>query len=464
LGGAAAGPDDAVGAELESSAGRAQSRGGIAAAATFLERATALTADPAHRGARALAAAQAKRDAADPAAAHELLAIAELGQLSELQQAQVAHLRAQMEFVRSRGGDAGAPRVGETAPALLNAAKQLENLDDYSARETYLEAIAAIMYAGRLGEPGALADAGEVALTADNRLSELPRAVEFLLKGMAERITAGVSAGSGSLRIALEHMCALAQSNDSAVRRWMVPAFPILQESAAHELWDETIVHQLSTAAVRLARDAGALAVLPQALVYRAGVHLLAGEFATAATLIEEANSIAAATDAHPQVRYHSLLLVAWRGIPADAVGLIEEAAAYATARGEGRLVSLTGYVSAVLYNGLGRYEEAFASAREACRYADLGFYVGLFTNWLKPRHVPVTRKRPRWHCGGSRNERALAEPTGAWVHWQVREPSWPTMSSPTVSSPKPLNAWSAPASSCTSLAPAWFTANGCVA
>ncbi|HYZ69830.1 MAG TPA: AAA family ATPase, partial [Mycobacterium sp.] len=69
---AAAGPDDAVAAELEASAGRAQSRGGIAAAATFLERATALTSDPALRSARALAAAQAKRDAAAPAAAYEL--------------------------------------------------------------------------------------------------------------------------------------------------------------------------------------------------------------------------------------------------------------------------------------------------------------------------------------------------------------------------------------------------------
>ena len=133
-------------------------------------------------------------------------------------------------------------------------------------------------------------------------------------------------------------------------------------------LWDEAIVHQLSTAVVRQARDAGALAVLPRALVYRAGVHLLAGEFTTAATLIEEANSITAATDHLVPVRYHSLLLAAWRGDPADAVSLIEATAAEGTARGEGRVLGLTGYVAAVLYNGLGRYEEAFAAAREACR------------------------------------------------------------------------------------------------
>ncbi len=146
-----------------------------------------------------------------------------------------------------------------------------------------------------------------------------------------------------------------------------------MQESAAHELWDESIVHQLATATVRQARDAGALAVLPQALVYRAGVHLLAGEFATAATLVEEANSIAAATDHLAPVRYHSLLLAAWRGIPADAIPIIEAAAADGNARGEGRALGLTGYATAVLYNGLGRYDEALVSAREACQYGDLG-------------------------------------------------------------------------------------------
>jgi DNA-binding CsgD family transcriptional regulator len=374
---AAAGPDDAVAAELETSAGRAQSRGGVAAAAAFLERATALTSEPAQRGARALAAAQGKRDAAAPAAAHELLAIAELAPLSDLQQAQVARLRAQIEFARSRGGDPGAPQLSETTPQLLDAARRLENLDDFSARETYLEAFAAIMYAGRLGEPGALASAAEAARDAVNRMPELPRPVELLLKGMVERITGGVSAGSGPLRVALQAMCELAQSNEIQVRRWMVPAFPILQESAAHELWDEAIVHQLSTAVVRQARAAGALAVLPQALVYRAGVHLLAGEFATVATLIEEANSITAATDHLAPVRYHSLLLSAWRGNPADAVSLINAAAAGGIARGEGRLLGLTGYAAAVLYNGLGRYDEAFAAAREACQFEDLGFH-----NW----------------------------------------------------------------------------------
>jgi DNA-binding CsgD family transcriptional regulator len=370
---AAAGPDDAVAAELETSAGRAQNRGGIAAAAAFLERAAVLTSDPARRGARALAAAQAKRDAAAPAAAHELLAIAELGPLSDLQHAQVAHLRAQMEFVRSRGGDTGASRLTEQASQLIDAAKRLETLDDDLAREAFLEALAAAMYAGRLGEPGALTNVAEAARTAVGRVPNLHRPIDLLLSGMANRITGGVGAGADPLRTALGLMCTHTQNEGQALR-WMSLGLAIVQESAVGELWDDALYHQLTAEAVRQARDAGALAVLPAALAYQAGVHVLAGEFATAATLIEEAASITAATGYAP-LRYHSLFLAAWRGIPDDAVGLIEAAAADGTARGEGRVLGLTGYLSAILYNGLGRYEEAFCAARQACEDEDLGFY-----------------------------------------------------------------------------------------
>jgi DNA-binding CsgD family transcriptional regulator len=371
---AAAGPDDGVAAELETSAGRAQSRGGVAAAAAFLERAAVLTSDPARRGARALAAAQAKRDAAAPAAAHELLAIAELGPLSDLQHAQVAHLRAQMEFVRSRGGDTGAPRLTEQASQLIDAAERLETLDDDLARETYLEALAAAMYAGRLGEPGALTNVAEAARAAVGRVPNPHRPIDLLLSGIANRITGGVGAGADPLRTALALMCRQAQHNDGQALRWMSLGLAIMQESAVGEVWDDALYHQLAADMVRQSRDAGALAVLPAALAYRAGVHVLAGEFATAATLVEEAASITASTGYAP-LRYHSLSLAAWRGIPSDAVGLIEAAAADGTARGEGRVLGLTGYLSAILYNGLGRYEEAFSAARQACEDEDLGFY-----------------------------------------------------------------------------------------
>jgi DNA-binding CsgD family transcriptional regulator len=372
---AVAGTDDSVAAELEASAGRAQSRGGIAAAATFLERAAVLTADPDLRGIRALAAAQAKRDSAATGAAYELLTIAELAPLSELQCARAARLRAQMEFVSSRAGESGAPTVGETAPALLDAARQLEGLDDFASRESYLEAFAALMYAGRMGQAGALLNAAEAARSAMTRTTELPRAVDLFFRGMTERIIGGIRGGAEYMRTALDAMRTLALQDPTQLLRWLVPAFPILQESAAHELWDEELVDALSAAVVQQARDVGALAGLPQALVYRAGVHVLFGEFNTAATLISEANSITAATTHYGPVRYHSLLVAAWRGEPVEAMRQIEAAAADGVARGEGRVIGLAGYATAVLFNGLGRYEEAFTAARRACEYEDLGFY-----------------------------------------------------------------------------------------
>ena len=367
---AAAGPDDAVAADLEASAGRAQSRGGVAAAAAFLERATVLTADPALRGSRAIAAAQAKREAAAPAAAYELLALAELAPLSELQQAQVVRMRAQMELAGSRAGEPGAPPVGDAAAQLLDAASGLDGLDDDAARETYLEALAAAMYAGRHGAPGRLTEIAEAARSALARAAGLHRPLDLLLSGLANRLIDGPGAGSDHLHASL----ALWNDQQHGAGEAVHWPFPIAQESAAHELWDDAVLQQIAIDMVRRARDAGALAVIPPALVYCAGVHMYRGEFITAARFLEEASAITASTGRTP-VKYHSLTVAAWRGIPADAVGLIEAAAADATARGEGRLFGVTRYTSAVLANGLGRYEEALAAARECCEYDDLGFH-----------------------------------------------------------------------------------------
>ena len=257
--------------------------------------------------------------------------------LSDLQRAKAARLRAQMEFARSRGGDTDAPRLAEPAAQLLDAAKRLETLDDDLARETYLEALAAAMYAGRLGEPGALANVAEAALRCGRPRTELHRPIDLLLSGMAERIVGGASAGFDPTAYRVG-----AHVRTGAAGRRPSAALDVagLADSAGDappaELWDDEIWHQMATEMVRHARDAGALAVLPTALAYRAGVHVLAGEFASAATLIEEADSITAATGYAP-LRYHSLNLAAWRGIPADAVELIEAVAADGTARGEGR-------------------------------------------------------------------------------------------------------------------------------
>ena len=148
-------PDEDVAAELERSASRAAARGGIAAAAAFLERAAELTPDPASRGARALAAAQAKFESAAPDAALELLALAELCPLEELERARLERLRAEIVFARTRGRDAPA--------LLLDAARRLDPLDAAMARETYLEAMAAAMFAGRLGDGPSVREAAEAA-------------------------------------------------------------------------------------------------------------------------------------------------------------------------------------------------------------------------------------------------------------------------------------------------------------
>ncbi|MGV9801008.1 helix-turn-helix transcriptional regulator [Mycobacterium sp. NPDC003449] len=373
----AAGPDDAVATELEASASRAQSRGGVAAAAAFLEKAAVLTADPALRGIRAIAAAQAKRDAADQAGAYELLAIAELCPLPDLQRAQVARLHAQMEFTRSRGAEPGAPQVGEAAALLLDAAKRLETLDDALARDTYLEALAAAMYAGRFGDPGGLAAIADAAHRSLARLPELERPIDLLLSGMAHRLTGGVAAAADPLNLALGLWCRHAQRHDGPQSGWSLSwitlAFPIVQESAAGEVWDYPLIEKLATSMVRLARETGALALLPPALAFRAGAHILGGEFAMAATLLEEAAAISAATDDKP-IRYHRLHLAAWQGVSADAGELMDRAAQAAERKGEGRLLGVTRGMAAILYNGLGRYDEAFAAAREVCEYEDLGF------------------------------------------------------------------------------------------
>ena len=158
---AAAGPDDEIAAELEASAGRAQGRGGIAAAATFLERAVTLSADPRLRGARALVAARAKRDAAAYEAAYDLLAIAELSPLSESQRAEMAWLRAQMEFPAAVAASQAHRRSLRPPPNYSNAARRMETIDDESAREAHLEALAAAMYASQCAPPGALVAAAE---------------------------------------------------------------------------------------------------------------------------------------------------------------------------------------------------------------------------------------------------------------------------------------------------------------
>jgi DNA-binding CsgD family transcriptional regulator len=356
---AAVGVDEAVAGELERSADRAQSRGGAAAAAAFLARAAELTPDPAERGRRAVAAAQAKFDAGESDAALELLATAELAPLDELQRARLERLRAEIEFLSTRGRDAPA--------LLLDAARRLEPLAPAMARETHLEAMAASMFAGRLGGKPAIREAAEAALAAPAR-PQPPRAIDLLLDGLATRFTEGYAAGVPPLRAALDAFRRVEELTARDVR-WLWLACRLAQD-----LWDDELWHVLATSGVRVARETGALSVLPIALAYRAALHVHEGAFIPATALIEEVDAITLATDMAP-VKYGALMLAAWRGNEAEGLELIEELTVGVRERGEGMALGINEWAAALLYNGNGRYAEALAAAQRGCEHEDVGLF-----------------------------------------------------------------------------------------
>ena len=349
-------PDEYVAAELERSAGRAQARGGLAAAAAFLERAAILTPDSVRRAQRLLAAARAKRDAGALDAALGLLVAVEAGPLGQLQTAEVEHMRGQIALDQRRGSDA--------ARLLLSAARRLEPLNAARAREAYLEAVwEAAMWAGDLDIPGGVREVAEAARAAPPG-PDSPRVVDVLLDAFALRLTQGHAAAAPGLARALELVLALEFGTDET-GRWLWLAGGRISQIIALELWDAESWHALATRQAQFARGAGALVHLQFALNYLARAHLLAGDLAAAALMIEEDLLIAEATG-NPPVAQNAMMLAAWRGREREAAELIEASAQEATARGLGRLVSFAAYASAVLNNGLGRHDAACLAARQA--------------------------------------------------------------------------------------------------
>jgi DNA-binding CsgD family transcriptional regulator len=349
------GPDEAVAGELERSADRAQTRGGLSAAAAFLERAAELTPDPAVRVERSLAAAEAKLEVADTASASDLLTAAELGPVDELQRARLGRLGAQIAFASRRGRDA--------PPLLLEAAGRLAPLDAAMARETYLEAIASAMFAGRLGTGP---DEREVAVAA--RASTLVQAVgasDRLLDALVTRFTEGYAASVAPLWQALH---AFGEPDVGAAdQRWLWLACRLAQD-----LWDDELWPMLATRGVRVARESGALHLLPNAANYLAAFNVHSGAFATAAVLIDEVDAVTQATGA-PPLRYAACMLAAARGDQAS--GLFEWGWRSLTERGEGSGLGLWWRLTALLHNGHGRYGEALAAAQHACEHEDVMAY-----------------------------------------------------------------------------------------
>jgi DNA-binding CsgD family transcriptional regulator len=354
----AAAPDEAVAAEMVASADRAQARGGLAAAAAFLQRAAELTPDPRLRVERALAAAQANVEVADAASASSLLAAAELGPLDDLQRARLERLRARVVFLNRRGRDA--PQL------LLEAARRLAPLDARLARDAYLEGISSAMFAGRLGTgPGEhelAAAASGLPPVAD------PGAVDLLLDGLVVRYTDGYAAGVAPLSVALRAVRDL-DDDGSDDQHWLWLACRLAQD-----LWDDELWFALATLGVRVARDTGALMLLPNALNHLAALNVHSGAFAAAAALADEVRLIAQAIGL-PPLDYSRYKLEATRGDRGAVQALVDGGLQGADARGEGAAMGLHFALQALLHNGYGQYDKALVAARTGCERDEVMAY-----------------------------------------------------------------------------------------
>jgi DNA-binding CsgD family transcriptional regulator len=341
------GPDEEVAAELERSAGRAQSRGGVAAAAAFLQRSVELTVDPARRAERTLAAAEASFHAGAFEAAMALVATAEAGALNEFQRARVDLLRGNVAFASGLPGDA--PSL------LLNAAKRLESLDLELARQTYLTAWGAAFVAGHLDGGGVFQEIRR-AVRALPRSPDGPRALDLLLDGLALLSTEGRAAATPTLQVAATALLNIPLED---VLRWGWMAM-----AASNAVWDNDGARAVSARQVQLVRDAGALAQLPLHLSALGLAIAWIGDFAGAESLIAEIDDVAAATGG-PAAPWTALRLRALQGREAEASAAIASAIEQAAAGGE-VFLTYAHWAASVLFTGLARYEEAAASAREA--------------------------------------------------------------------------------------------------
>jgi DNA-binding CsgD family transcriptional regulator len=380
---AAAGPDEAVAAELERCAGRARDRGGLAAAAAFLERSALLTADPASRAERTLAAAHAKLQAGDFDKALELVAAAEAGPLDGLQGARADLLRGQIAFASGPGSDA--------PPLLLKAAKRLEPLDLDLARQTYVDAWQAAVFAGHLAGAGDLLEVSHAARALPPP-SHPPRPVDLLLDGFAVLAIDGLTAAAPLLRQAT-----------TAFARADLPVEESLQwgwlaRVADKTLWDDVGL-SITGGQVRLAREAGALDHLSIVLNMMAMDAVWGGDLVAAASVVAEEDAVRGATGSR-NLPYGAMMLAAYRGREQEAAPLIQATAEQVMAGGQGAALTNAYWMAAILYNGLGRYADALTAARQASEHRHL-----YASSWAWPELIEAAVR-----TGGADEARAVVE------------------------------------------------------
>jgi DNA-binding CsgD family transcriptional regulator len=352
--------DEDAASQLEDAAGRAQSRGGVAAAAAFLQRAAELSFEPDNRARRALQAAQLKSQAGAWDAALNLLAVAEAGPKDPLRDAQIKVVRAQVAFHQT---------LGRTAPwAMLEAAKALTPLNAPLARATYLHAINAATIVGVQDGKG-FREVAHAALAAPPP-PHPPRPLDLLLDGLSITYTEGIARGIPPLRQALEAF----RANTANTEPMNVSESQLawLACRTALVLFDDELVDVLADNNVHRARAAGALYALPAALLIRSMTLVLAGELSRADELATEQASISQAIGGTP-LHLDRLMLSAWRGREPETTSQYDEIRHKTAGREEGTEAMLANYILAVLHNGLGNYPAAASAASQACRSGELG-------------------------------------------------------------------------------------------
>jgi DNA-binding CsgD family transcriptional regulator len=368
-------PNEEVALELERSSGRAQARGGLAAAAALLERSATLTLDRGRRAERTLAAAQVNVQAGAFDTSLRLLNIAETGALDEFQSARAELMRGQIAF---------AARLNDTsASMLLKAAERLEPLDVNLARETYLDAYGAVIFAGSLATGTTLRDVSRAARAAPPQVGP-PRLCDLLLDAFALKGTQGLAAAAPALRSILDGLDAGRFPREEELRwSWHVSMVYYL-------LWDIERWGFRGTRRMHVVREAGALALLPFHLSSLGIYHIWAGEFQEALLRIAELQAIGDATGAH-LFEGAPLLLAGLRSNDPTTSRLIETYSNETQAGGMGLTVK---WIGAIHYNGLGRYPEALEFARQACEVAPELW----ISDWALPELVEAATRSGHAH------------------------------------------------------------------
>ncbi len=399
LAAAAPEPDEQVAADLERSAGRAQARGGLAAAAAFLQRSVVLTRDPGRRAGRALAASRASLHAGQFETALGLLGAAEAGALDELQRARVDLLRAQIVSASGSGSEAPVQ--------LLRAARRLEPLDVTLARETYLDAWGAAFFAGDPASSASVAAISRAARSAP-RPTGRPHASDLLLDGLALLATEGRAAAAPVLHQAVSEYLTEELSLEKGLQ------WGVLASTAAVEIWDFDNWENVITRQMELARAAGALAPLSIALNGRGIVVAWRGDLSAAARVIVEADAVTEATRTRV-APYGAMLHAALRGRESEARARIDTAIDHARSGGEGLAIQWATWSTAVLCNGLGRYDEALAAARVAGDENQPDHFV---TVWALPELIEAATRTSRPELCAGPVERLAASANVTATDW----------------------------------------------